>query len=273
MKTGRRFSPALVPGKPGSGGFSKSSGVASPRRTRVNEARQAPIEPNLFDTMNAELSTLRELEVRIPCPGAQLHGDLAIPAGAHGLVIFAHGSGSSRLSPRNRLVADEMHHRQLATLLFDLLTPAEAVSESRTGELRFNIPFLTDRLASSVRWAQQDRDVQDLGIGLFGASTGAAAALAVAADFPDIQAVVSRGGRTDLAGAAVSRVNAPTLLIVGELDTPVMKWNEESLARLPGIKHLAGVSDATHLFAEPGALEEVAAIAGSWFSHYLSKIH
>ena len=223
--------------------------------------------------MNAELSTLRELEVRIPCPGAQLHGDLVVPTGAHGLVIFAHGSGSSRLSPRNRLVADEMHRQQLATLLFDLLTPEEAVSEARTGELRFNIPFLTERLAATIRWAQQDREVQNLGMGLFGASTGAAAALVAAASFPDIQAVVSRGGRTDLAGAAITQVKAPTLLIVGELDTPVMQWNEESLARLPGIKHLARVSDATHLFAEPGALEEVSSIAASWFSHYLSKLH
>lgn len=223
--------------------------------------------------MNAELSILREYEVRIPCPGAELHGDIVIPAGAHGMVIFAHGSGSSRLSPRNRLVADEMHHKQLATLLFDLLTPAEAVSEARTGELRFNIPFLTDRLAAAIRWAQQDREVQDLGIGLFGASTGAAAALTAAASFPDIQAVVSRGGRTDLAGAAITRVQAPTLLIVGELDTPVMKWNEESLERLPGIKHLARIADATHLFAEPGALEEVSTVAASWFAHYLTKLH
>lgn len=222
--------------------------------------------------MNAELSTLREYEVRIPCPGAEICGDVAIPAGAHGLVIFAHGSGSSRLSPRNRMVAEQMHHHQLATLLFDLLTPEEAMSESRTGELRFNIPFLTDRLLAAIKWAGQEKNIGNLGIGLFGASTGAAAALCAAARVPEVQAVVSRGGRTDLAGDEVTRVLAPTLLIVGEMDVPVMKWNEESLTRLPGIKHLASIHGATHLFAEPDALEEVSAITAAWFDHYLSNL-
>lgn len=219
--------------------------------------------------MNSQLSTLREYEVRVPCAGAELHGDVTIPAGATGLVIFAHGSGSSRLSPRNRMVANQMNHQGLATLLFDLLTAPEAVAEERTGELRFNIPFLTDRLVAAIRWAQQDNNLKNLGIGLFGASTGAAAALCAAARIPEIQAVVSRGGRTDLAGNAVDRVLAPTLLIVGENDRPVMKWNEETLHRLPGIKHLARITDATHLFEERGALEEVAATAGSWFELYL----
>ena len=220
--------------------------------------------------MNAQLSTMREYEVRIPCTGAELHGDVVIPAGATGIVIFAHGSGSSRLSPRNRMVAGEMNHRHLATLLFDLLTASEAFAEQRTGELRFNIPFLTDRLVSTVRWAQQNKELQNLGIGLFGASTGAAAALCAAARIPEIQAVVSRGGRTDLAGNSADRVLAPTLLIVGENDRPVMKWNEETLHRLPGIKHLARITEATHLFEEPGALEEVATTAAAWFEHYLS---
>lgn len=228
------------------------------------------MDTQLHVSMNTQLSALREYEVRIPCPGALLHGDVAIPAGAQGLVIFAHGSGSSRRSPRNRLVAEEMHHRKLATLLFDLLTPAEATSESRTGALRFNIPLLTDRLVAAIRWARNDKKTRDLGIGLFGASTGAAAALCAAARIPEIQALVSRGGRTDLAGIHTSRVEAPTLLIVGELDEPVLKWNEESLALLPGIKHLTRVRDATHLFEEPGALEEVAALAASWFEHYLT---
>lgn len=220
--------------------------------------------------MNTQLSTLREYEVRIPSTGVELHGDVTIPVGARGLVIFAHGSGSSRLSPRNRMVANEMNHHQLATLLFDLLTASEAVAEERTGELRFNIPFLTDRLVAAIRWAQLDRNLKNFSIGLFGASTGAAAALCAAARVPEIQAVVSRGGRTDLSGNRVHYVLAPTLLIVGEKDTPVMKWNEETLHHLPGIKHLARIADASHLFEEPGALEEVAATAASWFEHYLT---
>jgi putative phosphoribosyl transferase len=220
--------------------------------------------------MNTQLSALREYEVRIPCPGALLHGDVAIPAGAQGLVIFAHGSGSSRRSPRNRLVAEEMHHRRLATLLFDLLTPGEAASEARTGALRFNIPMLTERLVAATRWAQKDHKTRSLGIGIFGASTGAAAALCAAARIPETQALVSRGGRTDLAGVDISRVTAPTLLIVGELDEPVLKWNEQSFELLPGIKHLVRVSGATHLFEEPGTLEEVATLAASWFEHYLT---
>ena len=222
--------------------------------------------------MNADRPTFREYEVRIPCPGAVLHGDVSIPAGATGLVIFAHGSGSSRLSPRNRRVAGEMHRNHLATLLFDLLTPDEAESEANTGALRFNIPFLTERLVAATRWAQRDESVGSLGIGYFGASTGAAAALAAAAGIPEIQALVSRGGRTDLAGAAVERVKAPTLLIVGELDGPVVEWNEESFERLPGVKELTLVSGATHLFSEPGALEEVAELAASWFERHLTHI-
>ena len=221
--------------------------------------------------MNAELSTQREYEVRIPCAGVELHGDVTIPAGATGLVIFAHGSGSSRLSPRNRMVARQMNHQGLATLLFDLLTASEAVEEEHTGELRFNIPFLTQRLLAAIHWAQRDSNLKNLGIGLFGASTGAAAALCAAARIPEIQAVVSRGGRTDLAGNNSHHVLAPTLLIVGENDRPVIKWNEETLHRLPGIKHLARIADASHLFEEHGALEEVAATAASWFEHYLAE--
>jgi putative phosphoribosyl transferase len=225
---------------------------------------------NLPKTMNEQLSTLREYEVRIPCRGAELRGDVAIPVGATGLVIFAHGSGSSRLSPRNRMVANEMHQQGLATLLFDLLTASEAVAEQRSGELRFDIPLLTDRLVAAIHRAQQDKNLKNLGIGLFGASTGAAAALCAAARIPEIQAVVSRGGRTDLAGNAVHRVLVPTLLIVGENDKPVMKWNEETLHRLPALRHLAKITDATHLFEEPGALEEVSTTASAWFKHYLS---
>jgi dienelactone hydrolase len=219
--------------------------------------------------MNTTLSILREYEARIPCTGVTLHGDVAIPAGAEGLVIFAHGSGSSRLSPRNRLVAAEMHRKGLATLLFDLLTPGETASEAQTGALRFNIPFLAERLVSVTSWARRENQLRKLPIGYFGASTGAAAALAAAAAMPQIQAVVSRGGRTDLAAEMVKRVDAPTLLIVGELDQPVIQWNEKTMEQLPGIKHLSLIQGASHLFEEPGTLEKVAKLAASWFELYL----
>lgn len=185
------------------------------------------------------------------------------------MVIFAHGSGSSRLSPRNRRVAAEMHRKGLATLLFDLLTPGEAASEAQTGALRFNIPFLAERLVSVTGWARRENQLRKLAIGYFGASTGAAAALAAAAAMPQIQAVASRGGRTDLAGEMVKRVDAPTLLIVGELDHPVIQWNEKTMEQLPGIKHLSLIQGASHLFEEPGTLEKVAELAASWFELYL----
>ncbi len=223
--------------------------------------------------MNAYLSTLSEHEVRIPCSDVVLHGDISIPAGATGLVVFVHGSGSSRLSPRNRLVAGAMHRRQLATLLFDLLTPEEAVAEAQTCELRFNIPFLTERLIAATRWAQREESVKNLGIGYFGASTGAAAALVAAAKIPQVQAVVSRGGRADLAGDALGRVKAPTLLIVGEMDHPVVEWNQEALERLKGLRRIILVRGATHLFAEPDALEHVAALAAGWFKSHLTNIY
>lgn len=218
----------------------------------------------------ASLSTLRENEVRIPCSNVNLCGDLAIPAGAKGLVIFAHGSGSSRFSPRNRLVAEALHRHHLGTLLFDLLTPTEAEAEAASGELRFNIPFLTARLEQVTRWVRLQPSLENLGIGYFGASTGAAAALVAAAKDPDVQAVVSRGGRSDLAGDAILRVNAPVLLISGALDEPVIRWNEESSRSLPGIKHMVLVPGAGHLFSEPGTLEHVADLAAEWFGLYLS---
>jgi putative phosphoribosyl transferase len=202
-----------------------------------------------------------------------LKGDVAIPAVACGLVIFAHGSGSSRLSPRNRLVADALHRKRLATLLFDLLTPEEAVAEADTGELRFNIRFLADRLATVTRWAKRYEALGSLGIGYFGASTGAAAALMAAAENPDIQAIVSRGGRTDLAGDRVTRVSAPTLCIVGSLDHPLIHWNKATLQRIPGIRHMVLVEGASHLFGEPGTLEHVAELAADWFELYLAPRH
>lgn len=192
-----------------------------------------------------------------------------MPDGAHGLVIFAHGSGSSRHSPRNCWVAGIMHGKKLATLLFDLLTPAEAEAEARGGELRFDIPFLTGRLLAASHWARSHPSSRRLGCGYFGASTGAAAALAAAAELPEIQAVVSRGGRTDLAGAAVARVKSPTLLIVGSLDYPVVRWNQQTMQQLTCEKRLVLVEGATHLFAEPGTLEQVAELAGDWFANHL----
>jgi putative phosphoribosyl transferase len=220
--------------------------------------------------MNTSLSTLREMTVKIPCAGVELEGDLSIPVGAEGLVIFAHGSGSSRFSPRNRLVAGEMHRKHLATLLFDLLTPQEATEEARTGALRFNIPFLTDRLAAVTRWARLQEEIKDLNYGYFGSSTGAAAALAAAASLPNIKAIVSRGGRTDLAGSTVKNVTAATLMLAGELDHPVIRWNRQTMDILPGIKQLNIIPRATHLFPEPDALEEVAALAATWFELHLT---
>lgn len=220
--------------------------------------------------MNTSLTHLREHAVLIPCPDAKLHGNLSIPSGAIGLVIFAHGSGSSRFSPRNRMVAAKLHERKLATLLFDLLTHEEASSDV-TGARRFDIPLLTQRLVAVTRWAQQEESTGDLEIGYFGASTGAAAALSAAARIPEIRAVVSRGGRTDLAGDAISRVEAPTLLVVGELDYPVIGWNEESFRRLECVKSIARVTGATHLFQEENALEQVAELAASWFERHLPK--
>jgi dienelactone hydrolase len=214
----------------------------------------------------------RLIEVRIPCDDVQLEGDLVIPPGAQGLVLFAHGSGSSRRSPRNRMVAGEMHHKGLATLLFDLLTPAEARDEAETGLLRFDIPFLTERLVSATRWAGDGEvDIDEPLLGYFGASTGAAAALAAAARIPEIKAVVSRGGRTDLAGPAVEQVRAATLLIVGDLDRQVMEWNRETYERLGCVKQLSVIPGATHLFAERGALENVAELAASWLKLHMTK--
>jgi dienelactone hydrolase len=175
------------------------------------------------------------------------------------------------MSPRNRMVAANLNHEGLATLLLDLLTAEEAAAEEATGALRFNIPFLTTRLIAATRWALSQDDLRTLPIGFFGASTGAAAALCAAAALPAVQAVVSRGGRTDLAGDAVSRVAAPTLLIAGEHDQPVIAWNHATLERLPGVKHLAVVHGATHLFHEPGALEQVAVLAAGWFKIHLSS--
>lgn len=205
---------------------------------------------------------------------AQLAGDLHLPPGAQGLVVFVHGSGSSRFSPRNRQVADYLNGRGLATLLFDLLTAEEHRLDQVTREYRFDIPRLSRRLVEVLDWLASDADLCDLRVGLFGASTGAAAALIAAAERPQaVQAVVSRGGRCDLAGAALGRVQAPTLQVVGGEDFVVLELNRDASRQLRCTQHLAVVEDATHLFEEPGALEEVARLAGDWFVRHLARAH
>jgi dienelactone hydrolase len=186
-----------------------------------------------------------------------------------GIVLFAHGSGSSRLSPRNTYVAEILQDSGFATLLFDLLTEEEERIDAHTGELRFDIPFLTDRLVAATQWTLRQPGLHGLRIGYFGASTGAAAALSAAAQLPAVAAVVSRGGRPDLAGAALSDVRAATLLIVGGNDRQVLALNRSALAQLRAEARLEIVPGATHLFVEPGALEAVARLAADWFAAHL----
>lgn len=197
---------------------------------------------------------------------AVLSGNLHIPEGAAALVLFAHGSGSSRHSPRNQSVARTLNDAGLATLLFDLLTPEEEAIDARTAELRFNIKLLAERLVHATNWAKQERQTRDLQIGYFGSSTGGGAALVAAAQIPqDVAAVVSRGGRPDLAGEALPKVQAPTLLIVGGNDDIVIELNEQARDRMRCEVKLEIVPGATHLFEEPGALEKVAKLASDWF--------
>lgn len=208
--------------------------------------------------------------VTLPIGDGVLHGDLTIPAGATGLVLFAHGSGSSRLSPRNRQVAAALHDAGLATLLFDLLTAAEEEEDDLTAALRFDIELLADRLVVATEWVRAHGAASRLPLGYFGASTGAAAALVAASRITGIRAIVSRGGRPDLAGAALPFVSAPTLLIVGGRDVTVLQLNREALAAL-GAKEreLAVVAGATHLFEEPGAMDQVVELASGWFGRFL----
>jgi putative phosphoribosyl transferase len=222
--------------------------------------------------MNHETTPgVREYPVRIPAGKVVLEGDLRIPDSAKGVVIFAHGSGSSRHSPRNQSVAQVLHSAGMATLLFDLLTSLEEKEDLATGHLRFNIPFLAERLAAATDWALSQKNIHQLAVGYFGASTGAAAALVAAASRPDvIRAIVSRGGRPDLAGRALPLVKAPTLLIVGGHDTPVIGMNQEAMAMLQNEKKLGIVPGATHLFEEFGTLGKVSSLAADWFKHYLS---
>ena len=204
----------------------------------------------------------------------QLTADLRLPANTGALVVFAHGSGSGRSSPRNAYVADALAARGLGSLLFDLLTEPEQRLDNRTRELRFDIALLAGRLVQVIDWVGRDETLQSLRIGLFGASTGAAAALLAAAERPEVvHALVGRGGRSDLAGPALSRVKAPTLQIVGAQDPVVFGLNCQSSRALRCEQRLEVVAGATHLFEEPGTLEEVARLAGDWFDEYLRAAH
>jgi putative phosphoribosyl transferase len=219
---------------------------------------------------NVQLPNVTERLVQVPVGTITLEGNLNMPADPRGVVLFAHGSGSSRHSPRNRFVAQGLNKRGIATLLIDLLTTDEEAIDMRTRHLRFDIKLLAERLTGATDWLKHNPDTNPLTIGYFGASTGAAAALVAAANYAEaVGAVVSRGGRPDMAGAALPRVHAPTLLIVGERDAPVISLNEAALEQLPGTKQLTIVPWATHLFEEPGALEQVAQLAGDWFYEYL----
>jgi pimeloyl-ACP methyl ester carboxylesterase len=208
--------------------------------------------------------------VEIDLTDVVLHGDLTVPAGAAGLVIFAHGSGSSRHSPRNRFVAGVINREGLGTLLMDLLTEEEERVDEMTRELRFDIGLLGRRVAQVVQWAGKREELSELPVGLFGASTGAAAALVAAAALPEnVRAVVSRGGRPDLAGRALPKVECATLLVVGGLDEVVVELNEEAKARMRCPVEFVIVPGATHLFEEPGTLDEVARLAADWFARHL----
>jgi pimeloyl-ACP methyl ester carboxylesterase len=208
--------------------------------------------------------------VQVVAGDTRLDGDLALPDGARGIVAFAHGSGSSRRSPRNRQVAAALNAARFGTLLFDLLTPQEALVDERTAELRFDVALLGRRMTGAVDWLGAESATRSLPLGLFGASTGAAAALLAAANRPEaVAAVVSRGGRPDLAGAALGRVRAPVLLIVGGNDPVVIELNREAQAALPGAE-LRIVPGASHLFEEQGALEEVVRLAADWFGRHLT---
>jgi len=212
-----------------------------------------------------------ERDVVIEAEDAVLRGDLALPEAVRGLVVFAHGSGSGRLSPRNRHVAAALRERGLATLLFDLLTSTEEAGELPSSGLRFDIPFLASRLEAATRWARAQTDLGRLPLGYFGASTGAAAAVIAAAGDPTVAAVVSRGGRPDLAAEALARMRAPTLLIVGGRDRDVLELNLWALERLGSReKDLVIVPGATHLFEERGALDEVVRLAADWLVRHAS---
>jgi len=212
----------------------------------------------------------QEIVVRIPVGGVVVEGNLTVPSDAKGIVLFAHGSGSSRFSPRNRYVAKFFNTQKIATLLFDLLTNEEDQADLETAEYRFNINLLAERLIGATEWLKKDPQTKKCLFGYFGASTGAAAALIAAAKLQnDVATVVSRGGRPDLAANYLPRVKAPTLLLVGGLDTEVIELNRQAMDQMSAEKKLVIIPGATHLFEEPGKLEEVAKLSADWFLHYL----
>ncbi len=212
----------------------------------------------------------QETAVKIPIGSVVVEGNLTVPSGAKGVVLFAHGSGSSRFSPRNQHVAKFFNAQKIGTLLFDLLTNEEDQEDIETAEYRFNINLLAERLIGATEWLNKDPDTKNIVFGYFGASTGAAAALIAAAKLPnDIAAVVSRGGRPDLAANYLPRVVAPTLLLVGGLDTVVIELNRQAMEQMSAEKKLVIIPGATHLFEEPGKLEEVAKLSTDWFLRYL----
>jgi len=222
-------------------------------------------------TQAVKTATTQMKDVQIRSGPVQLRGDLNIPATAQDVVLFAHGSGSSRHSPRNQFVARTIREAGVGTLLFDLLTKEEEAVDMHTAHLRFDIGLLAERLIDATRWIKAELDY--LNVGYFGSSTGGGAALVAAAELGDsVGAVVSRGGRPDLAGDALPRVKSPTLLIVGGLDYPVIELNEEALARMRCEKELKIVPGATHLFEEPGTLEEVARLAADWLEKHLHSV-
>lgn len=215
---------------------------------------------------------IEHLNVTVPVDSVRLDGTLSVPTAASGVVLFAHGSGSSRHSPRNRYVADLLNESGLATLLIDLLTADEQEVDLQTAQLRFDIPFLAKRLVVITEWLAKHQEVAGIEIGHFGASTGAGAALVAAAEIPgQVRAVVSRGGRPDLAGPALPRVEAPTLLIVGGADRLVLDLNRKAMAQMHCEKRLQIIPGAGHLFEEPGALKQVAGLARDWFVDKLRR--
>jgi dienelactone hydrolase len=213
---------------------------------------------------------MKAIETRFPAGEVMLEGGLTLPARAGGVVLFAHGSGSSRFSPRNNFVARVINNAGLGTLLFDLLTKEEEALDLRTGRLRFDIALLSQRLVAATDWLLAQPGISGVPLGYFGSSTGGAAALMAAVERPEaVRAIVCRGSRTDMAARTLAEVTAPTLLVVGEADTQVLAWNRESFAELRCEKRLEVISGATHLFEEPGTLEEVARLAAAWFGDHL----
>jgi putative phosphoribosyl transferase len=216
------------------------------------------------------MSGKEENVVKIQVDGGFIEGNLCVPTGAKGVVLFAHGSGSSRFSPRNKYVAEVLNDAEIATLLIDLLTKDEEQIDMRTRQFRFDINLLTERLLSAAEWLKKNSKTQKLKLGIFGSSTGAAAALIAAAKLPrDVVAVVSRGGRPDLAVDYLAEVRAPSLFVVGGRDTVVIDLNQKAMVDVPAEKKLQIVPGATHLFEEPGKLEEVAKLATAWFLKHL----